>query len=182
MPAAEGPLAMGQFTAPGEVPPALRRALADCWIAVTDAGGAAGFPFPPVGPGEVVPAVGRLVSGLAPATSRLLAASLGGELAGWLHVRRDPARLVAHWGTLHHVQIRPELRGSGIGGALTGYVRQVAREEMGLEQLHLAARGGEGLEKFYGRLGWQESGRRPGVLRFGPGDDRDEVLMHLAPL
>ncbi|WP_267765949.1 GNAT family N-acetyltransferase [Streptomyces albidoflavus] len=82
----------------------------------------------------------------------------------------------------HHVQTRPELRGRGIGGALMGYVRQVAREELGLEQLHLAARGGAGLEEFYGRLGWRESGRRPGVLRFGPGDDRDEVLMHLAPL
>ncbi|MFF4613706.1 GNAT family N-acetyltransferase [Streptomyces albidoflavus] len=82
----------------------------------------------------------------------------------------------------HHVQTHPELRGCGIGGALMGYVRQVAREELGLEQLHLAARGGAGLEEFYGRLGWRESGRRPGVLRFGPGDDRDEVLMHLAPL
>ncbi|MFD3949013.1 GNAT family N-acetyltransferase [Streptomyces albidoflavus] len=82
----------------------------------------------------------------------------------------------------HHVQTHPELRGRGIGGALMGYVRQVAREELGLEQLHLAARGGAGLEEFYGRLGWRESGRRPGVLRFGPGDDRDEVLMHLAPL
>ncbi|WTD04275.1 hypothetical protein OH717_17725 [Streptomyces albidoflavus] len=71
------------------------------------------------------------------------------------------------------VQTRPELRGR---------VRQVAREELGLEQLHLAARGGAGLEEFYARLGWRESGRRPGVLRFGPGDDRDEVLMHLAPL
>ncbi|MEU0636206.1 MULTISPECIES: GNAT family N-acetyltransferase [Streptomyces] len=182
MPTADGRLDMRQFTAPGEVSPVLRRALADCWIAVTNAGGAAGFPFPPVGPGEVVPAVDGLVSGLAPATSRLLTASLGGELAGWLHVRRDPARLVAHWGTLHHVQTHPELRGRGIGGALMGYVRQVAREELGLEQLHLAARGGAGLEEFYGRLGWRESGRRPGVLRFGPGDDRDEVLMHLAPL
>ncbi|WP_406704854.1 GNAT family N-acetyltransferase [Streptomyces albidoflavus] len=82
----------------------------------------------------------------------------------------------------HHVQTHPELRGRGIGGALMGYVRQVARGELGLEQLHLAARGGAGLEEFYGRLGWRESGRRPGVLRFGPGDDRDEVLMHLAPL
>jgi hypothetical protein len=61
-------------------------------------------------------------------------------------------------------------------------VRQVAREEMGLEQLHLAARAGLGLEEFYGRLGWREIGRSPGALRLGPGDDRDEVLMLLAPL
>jgi hypothetical protein len=60
--------------------------------------------------------------------------------------------------------------------------RQVAREAMGLEQLHLAARGGMGLEDFYSRLGWQEIGRWPGALRLGPGDDRDEVLMILSPL
>jgi hypothetical protein len=48
---------------------------------------------------------------------------------------------------------------------------------LGLEQLHLAARAGEGLETFYGNLGWKEIGRWPGALRFGSGDDRDEVLM-----
>ncbi|AGI89623.1 GCN5-related N-acetyltransferase [Streptomyces albidoflavus] len=95
---------------------------------------------------------------------------------------RGPGAGPRFWHAAHHVQTRPELRGRGIGGALMGYVRQVARGELGLEQLHLAARGGAGLEEFYGRLGWRESGRRPGVLRFGPGDDRDEVLMHLAPL
>jgi hypothetical protein len=51
---------------------------------------------------------------------------------------------------------------------------------MGLEQLRLEARGGEGLEEFYGRLGWKEIGRWPGALRFDHGD-RDEVLMLLAP-
>ncbi|WP_190133188.1 hypothetical protein [Streptomyces mashuensis] len=48
-------------------------------------------------------------------------------------------------------------------------------------QLHIAVRGGAGLEAFYGRLGWRETGRRPGVLRL-PAGDRDEVLMCLAPL
>jgi hypothetical protein len=60
-------------------------------------------------------------------------------------------------------------------------VRDVARDELGLEQLRLEARGGEGLEDFYCGLGWQEIGRWPGALRFDYGD-RDEVLMLLAPL
>jgi hypothetical protein len=47
--------------------------------------------------------------------------------------------------------------------------------------LRLEARGGEGLEDFYRRLGWQEIGRWPGAFRFDDGD-RDEVLMLLAPL
>lgn len=82
---------------------------------MTNAGGAAGFPFPPVDAGQVSPAVDSLVAGLAPETSRLVLASAGGDLAGWLNVRRDPFALVAHWGTLHHVQTRTGLRGRGIG-------------------------------------------------------------------
>ncbi|WP_405522210.1 hypothetical protein [Streptomyces canus] len=39
----------------------------------------------------------------------------------------------------------------------------------------------EGLEDFYGRLGWREAGRWPSALRFAPDDTRDEVLMLLAP-
>jgi hypothetical protein len=60
-------------------------------------------------------------------------------------------------------------------------IRQIAREEMQLEQLHLAARGGEGLEDYYTRLGWREIGRWPNALRFDHGD-RDEILMILTPL
>ena len=62
------------------------------------------------------------------------------------------------------------------------HARQVARSEMGLEQLHLALRGGTGLEPFYARLGWTVTGRWPGALRLAPGDDRDDILMILAPL
>jgi hypothetical protein len=61
-------------------------------------------------------------------------------------------------------------------------LREVARDEMGLEQLHLAVRGGMGLEDFYSRLGWRVTGRWPGKLRLAPDDTRDEILMILTPL
>ena len=61
-------------------------------------------------------------------------------------------------------------------------LRQVARDDMGLEQLHLAARGGSGFEDFCARLGWREIGRWPGKLRFGHGDTKDEIPKVLAPL
>ncbi|MFB7586350.1 GNAT family N-acetyltransferase [Streptomyces sp. NPDC056169] len=160
----------------------LATALTACWIEVSDAGGAAGFPFPPVDPAEVAAAVDRIVTGLDPGHSRLVVATVGGAVAGWLNLRRDPHPLVAHWGTLHHVQTRLHVRGRGIGAALVRQARVIARDEMGLEQLRLAARGGVGLEEFYGRLGWQEIGRWPGALRLAPDDDRDEVLMILSPL
>ncbi|MEU4347983.1 GNAT family N-acetyltransferase [Streptomyces sp. NPDC023838] len=177
-----GTLDLRQVTTPDAVTAQLRQTLIDCWIEVTNAGGAAGFPFPPIDATQAAPAVDSLVAGLAPERSRLVVASMGGDLVGWLNVRRDPFALTAHWGTLHHVQTRTSLRGLGIGGSLMNHVRGIARDEMGLEQLHLAARGGVGLEDFYGRLGWKEIGRWPGALRLAPGDDRDEVLMILTPL
>lgn len=171
-----------QLTTPGDVTPRLRRDLAECWVEVTNAGGAAGFPFPPVDVAEVTESLDRIIDLLSPDTNRLLTVTTEGELAGWLNVRRDPFELIAHWGTLHHVQTRITVRGRGVGLALMAEVRKIARDEMGLEQLRLAARGDVGLEGFYGRLGWKEVGRWPGALRLAPGDDRDEVLMVLAPL
>ncbi len=171
-----------QATSPRDVSPKLRQALIDCWIAVTNAGGAAGFPFPPIDARQAAPAVDAIVDGLAPGSCRLVAAMAGEELVGWLNIRRDTYALISHWGTLHHVQTHPGVRGRGIGAALMAKAREVARQEMGLEQLYLAARGGVGLEDFYGRLGWRETGRRPGALRLAPGDDRDEILMVLQPL
>jgi GNAT superfamily N-acetyltransferase len=176
------PLDLVQITDPGDVTPELRRELIDCWMAVTNAGGAAGFPFPPVGNHDVEPVTDRIVGRLDPQQSRLLVAKTGGVLAGWVILNRDPYRLVGHWGTVHHLQTHPDWRGGGIGTALVHELRKIARDELGLEQLHLAARGGEGLEDFYGRLGWREIGRWPGALRLAPDDTRDEVLMLLAPL
>jgi GNAT superfamily N-acetyltransferase len=171
-----------QLAHPRDADAALCRQLTDCWIAVTNAGGAAGFPFPPVGAQHVAPAVGNLTTRLDPKRSRILLARSNGALAGWVVLSRDPNRLIAHWGTVNHLQTDPAHRGKGIGTALMQRLRQVARDEMGLEQLHLAARGGEGLEEFYARLGWREIGRWPGKLRLARGDTRDEILMILSPL
>ncbi|QDQ09535.1 GNAT family N-acetyltransferase [Streptomyces spectabilis] len=173
------PLRLRQAVSPTHIDPRSRQALLDCWVDVTNAGGAAGFPFPPIDAEHAAPALDAIIEGLASSTSRLLAAWEDGALVGWLHIRRDAFPLVAHWGTVHHVQSHPHARGRGVGAALMEHARHIARDEMGLEQLHLAARGGAGLETFYGRLGWKEIGRWPGALRLAPGDDRDEVLMLL---
>jgi GNAT superfamily N-acetyltransferase len=171
-----------QLTHPGDADPAVRQELTACWIAVTNAGGAAGFPFPPVNASHVTPAVDALAARLAPQRSRVLLARINGALAGWVALSRDPSPLIAHWGTVSHLQTQLAHRNQGIGSALMHRLRQVARDEMGLEQLHLAARGGTGLEDFYARLGWQVIGRWPGKLRLAPDDTRDEILMILTPL
>lgn len=171
-----------QLLHPHEVTAELRKELVDCWITVANAGGAVGFAFPPVDTGQVAPVADQLVADLHPSRLRVLLAMADGALAGWLAVRRDLDPLVAHWGTISRVQTHPRFRRLGVGSALMRRVRQIARDEMGLEQLRLAARGGTDLEGFYARLGWEEIGRWPAALRFGPGDDRDEILMLLAPL
>ncbi|MFI9586960.1 GNAT family N-acetyltransferase [Streptomyces sp. NPDC052236] len=178
----ENILGLVQITNPHDIAPELRQELIDCWIAVTNTGGAAGFPFPPVGEDNVAPVADKLLGRLNPQRSRLLIAKTDGILAGWVILNRDPNRLVGHWGTVHRLQTHPNWRGRGIGVALAHKLRKIARDELGLEQLHLAARGGEGLEKFYGRLGWREIGRWPEALRLAPDDTRDEVLMVLTPL
>ncbi|HEX6522589.1 MAG TPA: GNAT family N-acetyltransferase [Streptosporangiaceae bacterium] len=171
-----------QLTRPGDADPAVRRELTACWIAVTNAGGAAGFPFPPVGPDQVTPAVDALTASLDPQRSRVLLARVNGALAGWVGLSREPSPLIGHWGTVSHLQAHLTHRNQGIGSALMRRLRQVARDEMGLEQLHLAVRGGMGLEDYYARLGWTVTGRWPGKLRLAPDDTRDEILMILTPL
>ncbi|MEU2777674.1 GNAT family N-acetyltransferase [Streptomyces sp. NPDC007162] len=172
-----------QLTRPGDVTPCLRQELIDCWEAVANAGGAVlatEFPPLPVSTRDVTPVLDGLVHALHPRHGRLLVAAVGGSLAGWLVLRREPHPLGSHCGTVNHVQTHPRFRGRGIGVALMHRVRDVARDEMGLERLSLSARGGVGLEEFYRRLGWVEVGRWPGALRIAPGDDRDEILMSLA--
>lgn len=171
-----------QATSDGDVGTELREALIGCWIAVSNAGGAAGFPFPPVDVPDVAPVVDDLVSGSDAERSRLIIAMEGETLAGWVNLHRDTSPLVAHWGTIRHLQTHPRFRRRGIGAALMRQAQVIAREQLGLSQLHLAVRGGMGLEEFYDRLGWREVGRWPNALRLADGDDRDEVLMLLDPL
>ncbi|RPK86863.1 Acetyltransferase (GNAT) family protein [Streptomyces sp. ADI98-12] len=173
---------LAQITDAHEATPELRRQLIDCWIAVTNSGGAAGFPFPPVQDDDVAPVTDKLLSRLHPQHSRLITARFDDVLAGWVVLNRDPYQLVGHWGTVNHLQTYPEFRGRGVGSALMRQLQKIARDELELEQLHLAARGGEGLEDFYSQLGWREVGRWPGALRLAPDDTRDEVLMLLDPL
>lgn len=167
------------YVGEAEVSASLRASVIECWIDVTNAGGAAGFPFPPVNAEEVAPVVAGILRELHPDRCRLLTAVDQRGLLGWAVLRRGVNPLIAHCGSLHHVQSHPKQRGEGVGSLLVNQARELARDELGLQQLQLAVRAGVGLETFYGRLGWREVGRWPGALRLAADDYRDEVLMHL---
>lgn len=158
--------------------PAVVEPLADCWYAVSAAGGAVGFP-PPVVAAEVRAAAEALVGSL-DQDVRLLLALDDGVLAGWVVLSRGTGRLVRHRASLLRLQTALTHRGQGVGALLVHEAARSARDDLGLEQLHLTARGGTGLEGFYERLGFVEVGRLPGALRVAPGDDRDEVHLQLA--
>lgn len=162
---------------PEEVDPALLDALAACWTRVSDSGGAVGFPFLPVEASEVRAAAVTLRSTLGH-HDRLLTAHVNDELAGWLVLKLNRLPLTAHWGAVSRVQTDLHFRRQGLGRALMTEAAR-ASQHLGLQQLHIAVRGGQGLEDFYAALGWQIIGRWPAALRLGPGDDRDEVLMVL---
>ncbi|HEX3824056.1 MAG TPA: GNAT family N-acetyltransferase [Mycobacteriales bacterium] len=151
--------------------------LVSCWTRVSNAGGAVGFPFLPVEDAAVVEAAAALRASL-DASHRLLLALHGADLAGWLTLRLNTSPLTAHWGVVSRVQTDLEFRGLGNGRELMTEAARMA-SSLGLEQLHIAVRSGQGIEGFYANLGWQTVGRWPSALRLGPRDDRDEVFMML---
>jgi len=165
--------------APGEVTAELRQEVLRCWVDVSNAGGAVGFPDLPVSPADVAPVLDALLADLAPRRCGLLTAHVGGELAGWLALHRPTRRIAAHWGGVTRVQTAPASRGTGVGAALMTEVARCAAQDWELDHLVLSVRGGTGTERFYERLGWREHGRHPRALRLGPDDLRDEIQLWL---
>src|SRR3712207_828033 len=162
-----------EVTAVDAVDPELRRRLLACWTDVTNAGGAVGF-VPPVTPDDVAPVLDALLERVQQGRERLVVLRVDGELAGWAVLSLSLSPLRRHWATVLRVQVHPLRQGRGLGRVLLSGVHDVARAQ-GLEMLHLTARSGYGLERFYEGLGYREFGRMPGAIRLAPGDDRDEI-------
>jgi GNAT superfamily N-acetyltransferase len=165
---------------PQVVTPARLSQIARCWQEVSNAGGAVGFPFPPVELDAVLTKTKEMVSSLDPLIRRLLIATVDEELAGWLVLSGNSVYLTSHWAFVERVQTDLAFRGTGVGRALMEEASRAATEELGLKSLHIEVRGGAGLEGFYESLGWKEVGRWPRSLRFGDDDYRDNVLMALS--
>jgi GNAT superfamily N-acetyltransferase len=154
------------------------RGLRRCWLDVSNEGGAVGFPFVPVSEDEMRDAMRRLVDDVASGSLVLFVAESGDELISWVSLRLNRSDLTRHWARVERLQSRPEHRTEGVGRKLMAAVVEHAATS-GLGQLRLVLRGGEGLETFYGQLGWIEVGRHPAALRLSKNYDRDEVMMVL---
>ncbi len=155
--------------------PGLRADLLDTWIAATDAGGSVGF---------VAPApIHQIANTLDLALERVAA---GKDLLGVLHngdrfmgmglLVSDDGQLSKHWRTVLRVMVHPKYQGTGAGRTLMQGLRDSAAD-LGLQQLMLTIRGGQGLEKFYEPLGYQIVGRHPRAVLVAPNDYRDEIML-----
>ena len=141
-----------------------------------DAGGSVGF-APPAPVPLVAAALDRLLAGVA-AGDVLGALVTDDDQAVGMGVLVDPRSWVfPHWRSLVRVMVAPSLQGTGAGSLLLAGLHGTARG-LGLEQLRLTVRDGEGLEGFYGRFGYEVIGRHPGAIRL-PDGDRDELTMRV---
>ena len=158
--------------------PRLRSDLLDTWVAATNAGGSVGFTAP-----APVDAVARTLD----ASLRRVAA--GEDALGVLRTSPEAHRFVGmgllvdrgtelcrHWRTVLRVMVHPDHQGDGAGLLLMRGLHDLGRG-LGLEQLQLTVRDGQGMERFYERLGYTVVGRHPGAVRVTPGDDRDEIML-----
>lgn len=165
------------FALDPEITDELRESVVSLWTDVTNAGGAVGF-VAPVDRAEVYPVADAAFAGVREGLDRLLVGYEDGRLVAMLIFVDNRFALKAHWCTIKRVMVRPDRQGRRYGVALMREAERLARE-LGWEAVHVTARGGLGLERFYTALGYKEVGRLPGALRVAPGDDRDEVLLWL---
>ena len=149
-------------------------------MAVTDAGGSVGFAAP--APVDLIGAtLDAHLARVADGRDALGVLDDGrGRVVGMGLLVSRGVDLFAHWRTVLRVMVHPDLQGTGVGRTLMDGLHRLGRD-LGLEHLQLSIRGGEGLEGFYARFGYEVVGVHRAAVRMAPGDDRDELMM-VAPL
>jgi len=161
------------------VDPALHQGILQLWTDVTNAGGSVGF-VAPVTLATVRPEMVKHLTAMAEKRMRLLAGyDERGEVAATAFISFNTHRLMRHWVWLYTVMVHPRHQGKGYGRDLLAAAADAAGGFEGIEAIRLTCRGGEGLERFYTSCGYREAGRVPAAIRVAPGDDRDDVIMHL---
>ena len=149
-------------------------AVVTLWHRVAESGGAVGF-APTASRAEVAAVVAGLVDDLRSGRAFGFALNRHRTLVG-VGVLRPGRGLSRHTGEIVAVMVDPDLRGSGSGTRLMTALLGQARE-VGLTRVDACVREGAGLEDYFRRFGFAVWGRRPGWIRLGPGQERDEIIL-----
>lgn len=97
--------------------------MASCWREVSNAGGAVGFPFPPVDEATVMAATRRLADEVAAGSVRLQLAEAEGDaegIVGWVALRLNLAPIARHWARAERPQCRVGPRSAAIPAPCAG--------------------------------------------------------------
>ncbi len=164
------------FVTDPELTPALRQRIAEIWLDVTRAGGAVGG-APTATAADLEPVIDDALSAVDSGRDHMVLARVGDEVVGFGFLSFRPGPLFRHWATVKRLQVHPSLQKRGFGAALLDEITRVARDELGLEQLHLTVRGGTGTESFYEAHGYTVVATLPKLIRVAPDDTRDEIYM-----
>lgn len=156
--------------------PELRSRIEQIWLDVTRAGGAVGG-APTATLSDLEPVIDNALGGVTDGTDHMILARLADEIVGFGFLSFRPGPLFRHWATVKRLQVHPSFQKRGFGGALLDELIRVARDELGLEQLHLTVRGGTGTEGLYISRGFRLMARLPDVIRLASDDTREELYM-----
>lgn len=152
---------------------ALRDALVELWVVVTNSGGSVGFGAP-VDAATVRPVADAAFERAGDGTDDIVVAFEGDKVLGFGFLTTNSLALHGHWAAITRLQRHPDAAHAGIGTALLEALERCALDR-GLERVVLAARGGTGIERFYLRRGYTLEARLPERLRRGDGVIVDEL-------
>lgn len=145
------------------------------WLDVVRANGAVGFRASDPAY-QIMASAAEVVESAVAGEVHFLTARLASRVVGSLVLRQGGSETERHCGYISRVMIHPSLQGCGLGTSLLAEGAERANS-MGLAQLLLSVRDGEGLSKFYQRRGWAEVGRWLGGIELSGGRRRDEVWL-----
>lgn len=115
---------------------------------------------------------------LSPAGYILLLAEVDGEVIGMLSFQNGARRRIAHRGSFHVWVVRNWMN-YGIDRALVETLLDWAKDNPLIEKVgvEVFATHGRALKLFHG-LGFEEEGRRPNAIKFGPKEYADTYLLY----
>jgi GNAT superfamily N-acetyltransferase len=153
-------------------------ALLTLWHRVSQSGGAVGFEAS-ASRSEVASAVTEAINAIRAGSRHAVVLTAGNELIAVAFLVLEPLRIRRHLGDVRSLMVDPGYQGLGLERRLVDEIAVLATD-VGVSTLLVGARAGQGLDRFYQGLGFEEYGRLPDSVRLSDGSSYDEILYRRA--